>query len=550
MPPYKHLQRYREIVGVLVDEGFDNALDVLGLRRFSPLGRVNLSRRGREPVPVRLRHTLERLGPTAVKIGQAASTRSDILPEAIVAELRKLQDEVTPFPDAEAFALIEAELGSPLSELFAEFDRTPIAAASIGQVYGATLHDGSTVVVKVQRPMVRDVVETDLDILTTQARFAAGTTEIGERYDVARITDEFAQAVRDELDYLNEGRNAERLGQMFADDDTVAFPKVYWEYTTARVLTLERFEGIPFNRPDLLDEAGMDRTELARIGIYCYLAQIFTHGFFHADPHPGNLFALPDGRVAFTDFGRVGTVSKIGRDQLADLFIAIIDDDVSLAVDTLLAAAGHPGDIDVAELDREVSRLITKYTNKSLAEVEIGVLISEVLALVRDHHLMLNSELAILLATLVVLEGLGTMLDPHFDFVAVTAPYARSIINERMRPETFARSLTQSLRRIAGLASEVPEALVRLVRRAGQGEFRVTVRPTEFEPLLSRFEEATNRLAFAIVVAAFVIGLSVLLSNTPLPEWFVWFARIAEASALIVGSWFFVSILLARYKRR
>lgn len=550
MPPYKHLQRYREIVGVLADEGFDNVLDVLGLRRFSPLGRVIAPRKGREPVAVRLRHTLERLGPTAVKIGQAASTRSDIFPEAIITELRRLQDDVAPFADADAFTVIEAELGAPLGELFTQFDTTPIAAASIGQVYGATLPDGSAVIVKVQRPHVRDVVETDLDILTTQARFAAGNTEIGDRYDVAVITDEFAQAVRDELDYITEGRNADRLGQMFAEDASVAFPKVYWEYTTSRVLTLERFEGIAFNRPDLLDEAGMDRKQLAQAGIYCYLDQIFTHGFFHADPHPGNLFALPDGRVAFTDFGRVGTVSKIGRDQLADLFIAIVDDDVTLAVDTLLAAAGHPGDIDVAELDREVSRLITKYTNKSLAEVEIGVMISEVLALVRNHHLMLNSELAILLATLAVLEGLGTLLNPDFDFVEVTAPFARNIINERMRPEAFARSVTQSLRRVSNLVSEIPEALVRLVRRAGQGEFRVTVRPTDFEPLISRFEEATNRLSFALVVSSFVVGLSILLSRTTLPEWFVWVARFALATALGVGSWFFLAAISARLRRR
>ncbi len=181
----------------------------------------------------------------------------------------------------------------------------------------------------------------------------------------------------------------------------MAFPKVYWEYTTTRVLTLERIIGIPFNRPDLLDQAGMNRPQLAKRGIYCYLEQIFVHGFYHADPHPGNLFALADGRVGFTDFGRCGTISKVGRDQLADLFMAIIDDDSGLAVDTLLNAAGNPGDIDVAELEREVSRLITKYYNKSLQEIRMGDLINEVLDLVRNHHLVLSSELAMLLTTLV-----------------------------------------------------------------------------------------------------------------------------------------------------
>lgn len=551
MGPYKHLQRYREIVGVLVDEGLDNALDWTGLRRFAPVsGRLGGHRHKPEQVPVRLRHTLERLGPAFVKIGQAASTRSDIIPEAYIDELRKLQDQVAPFPYDDVRRLVESELGGRIEEVFTTFDPQPLASASLGQVHRATLPDGTPVAVKVQRPGVRDIVDTDLDILMTQARFVASTSEIADRYDAVSIAGEFANAVRHELDYLTEAANAERLRELFEGDESVAFPRVHWEYTTSRVLTLELLQGIPMNRPDLLDEAGLDRGELARRGIYAYLEQIFVHGHFHADPHPGNLFALPDGRVGFTDFGRVGTIGKVGRDQLADLFVAIVDDDVGLAVDTLVAAAGSPGDIDVSELEREVSRLIAKYYNKSLKDVRIGELISEVLKLVRDHHLMLSSELAILLATLAVLEGLGNQLDPDFDFVAATAPFARKIIDERLKPESIARQLTQSVRRLSKMAVELPESVMRFMRRAGTGEFRLAVFPTQYEPLLKRFEESVNRLAFALVVAAFVVGLSMLLDNTPLPDWFVWVARIAWAGAVGVGTWFFVSIFIARYRKR
>lgn len=552
MPQYKHLQRYREIVGVLADEGLDSALDVTGLRRFAPVsGRIGGPRRPKpEQVPVRLRHTLERLGPAFIKIGQAASTRSDIIPEAFINELRKLQDQVAPFPYSDAKEVVERELGGPIDQMFRTFDREPLASASLGQVHRAVLPDGTPVAVKVQRPGVRDKVEVDLDILMTQARFMGQRSDVVERYDAVAIAEEFANAVRQELDYLAEAANAERLGELFRDDKTVAFPGVYWDFCTTRVLTLELFEGVPMNRPDVLDAAGCDRKELARRGIYAYLEQIFAHGYFHADPHPGNLFALPDGRVAFTDFGRVGTIGKVGRDQLADLFLAIVDDDVGLAVDTLVSAAGSPGDIDVNELEREVSRLITKYYNKSLKEVRIGELISEVLALVRDHHLMLSSELAMLLATLAVLEGLGTQLDPDFDFVAVTAPFARRIIDERFQPDSVARQLTQSLRRFSKLAVELPESFMRFMRRAGTGDFRVAVYPTQYEPILKRFEEAVNRLAFALVVSAFVVGLSMLLRGTPVPDWFVWVARIAWAAAIGVGSWFFISIFLARHRRR
>ena len=551
MPPYRHMHRYREIVGILLDEGFGNLLDVTGLRRFAPVaGHLGPGRATTESVPVRLRHTLERLGPAFVKLGQAASTRSDVIPEKYIVELRKLQDEVGPISFDQVREVIESEFGVPLEQVFAAFEHAPLASASLGQVHAAKLPDGTRVAVKVQRPGVRAVVEVDLEILLHQAHAVATHSEIGDYYDVVGIADEFASAVRAELDYLNEGSNAERLAGLFEGSETVSFPKVYWEFTTSRVLTLQLFEGIAMNRPDLLDEAGQDRRELARRGIFAYLEQIFAHGFFHADPHPGNLFALPDGRVAFTDFGRVGTIGKVGRDQLADLFLAIVDDDVSAAVDTLVSASGSSGDIDIGDLEREVSRLIAKYYNRSLAQVRIGELISEVLDLVRDHKLSLSSELAVLLATLVVLEGLGQQLDPDFDFVAVTTPFARRIIEERYEPAAVMHSFAQSMRRLSRLSLELPESLARFMRRAGSGEFRLAVHPTGFEPLLKRFEDAANRLAFALVVAAFVIGLSVLLDNTPLPIGFIWIARFAWAAAIGVGSWFFVSSLSARYRRK
>lgn len=552
MPSRKHIERYREIVGILIDEGFDSVLDTTGMRRFAPV-RSRFHREREEAAPplgVRIRRTLERLGPTFVKVGQAASTRGDVIPEPIVEELRKLQDEVAPFGYDEVREIVKEQLGGEPDEVFATFSASPLASASIGQVHAATLEDGTEVVVKVQRPGVQTQVETDVDILLTQARFVRDHTEIGAHYDVVDIVGGFAEAVQGELDYISEGQHAERLGRMFENDETVAFPKVHWEYTTQRVLTLERLEGIAFNKPKLLDEAGVDRAEIAKRGIYCYLEQIFTYGFFHADPHPGNLFALPDGRVGFTDFGRVGTISQMGRDQLADLFLAIVDNDVPLAVDTLVEAAGAPGDLDVAALELEVSRLIGKYYNRSLREVHIGQLISEVLNLIRVHHLMMSSELAVLLTTLAVLEGLGTQLDPNFDFVAVTAPFARKMADARMEPRALFRSLTRALRRNAKMLSDLPESLGRFLKRAGQGEIPMTVRPTGLEPALTRLEEMVNRLAFALVVAAFVVGLSMLLQNTYKPDLFLWVARLALLGAVGVGSWFFISALIDHYRRR
>jgi len=272
-------------------------------------------------------------------------------------------------------------------------------------------------------------------------------------------------------------------------------------------------------------------------------------GFYHADPHPGNLFALEDGTVGFTDFGRCGTISKVGREQLADLFMAIIDDDSGLAVDTLLNAAGNPGDIDVAELERDVSRLITKYYNKSLAQIRIGELIGEVLDLVRDHHLMLSSELAMLLTTLVVLEGLGRLLDPNFDFVAVTTPFARKITTARMSPQALSRSFSQSLRRLVHVGQEIPESLTRLLRRAGKASFASPSIPPD-----SSRSSSVRRGHEPAGVRACGVGLRRgafdALGQDGLPMWFVWTARFFLAGALIVGSWFFVSIVEAHYRKR
>ncbi len=551
MRPHKHLARYRQIVGVLLEEGLDSAIDVTGLRRFAPARtRLHLDRQNPEAFASRLRRTLERLGPAFVKLGQAASTRADLFPDDVISELRRLQDDVAPFPDDVARSLIESELGAPIDQLFATFDPSLVAAASLGQCYGATLADGSSVIVKVQRPLAEEAIDTDLDILITQARFVAQHSEFGERYDVVAIAEEFASAVRGELDYVAEASNAERLRIAFESDETVKFPSVHWEFTTKRVLTLERLDGIPINRPDLIDAAGMDRAELARRGVFCYLEQIFSLGFYHADPHPGNLFAMSDGAVGFTDFGRVGTVSQLGRDQLADLFTAIVDDDPGLAVDTLVLAVDSPGEIDVGLLEREISRLITKYYNRTLGQVRIGELITEIMSLIRQHNLLMNAELALLLTTLVVLEGLGRLLDPDFDFVAVTAPFTRSITNERLSPTALLRSFTHRMRRSVRAFADVPDSIVRILRIAGSGEFRMAIHPTGMDPIMRRFEEVANRLSFALVVSAFVIGLSLLLSNTPLPTWFVWAARMALAAALGVGSWFFISAITSHYRHR
>ncbi|MHB9003880.1 MAG: ABC1 kinase family protein [Coriobacteriia bacterium] len=546
-------ERYRRIISILVDEGFGTALDQLGLRASwiasirrekTPPARELLS------PEQRIRETIERLGPTFAKIGQMLSVRRDVVPASYADELSKLQDEMEPFDATVARDAIESAFDRPISELFGSFEDIPVAAASIGQVHRATLPDGTPVAVKVQRPDIRDTIEADLDILRTQARRIHGRTELGRRYDVVGLVDEFSRVLRQECDYLNEAENAQQLAELFAEDDTVHFPEVYWDWTAPTVLTLGWVEGIPFNRLDRIDEAGINRTEIARRGITSYYEQIFIHGFYHADPHPGNLFAMTDGRVAFTDFGRAGRLTKEGKAQVGELLAAIVERDYELAGDILLELSTSSADVDAVGLKRDVGRLIEKYYDLRLHEVATRELLWEVMSLIGKRGLTLDSEFALLLTTLATIQGLGTQIDPQFHFVESVTPFARRIIQEQVSPASLASGFAGTFRRSVKVFQKLPDTVNRALKRVADGDLRMTVRPSGFDPLMARLEEAVDRIAFALVVSAFVLGFSWLLAGTPLPWWLELVAAVTLLGSAGVGFAFFLSIVFRRWRRR
>ena len=553
MPAISRSERYRRIVSVMIDEGFGTVLDQLGLK--APWTSALLGAKKNDPDSAmtpehRLRRTMERLGPTFAKIGQLLSVRSDLIPPSFAEELSKLQDEMAPFPFEQAKAEIESQFGEPLDRLFAEFDETPAAAASIGQVHMATLLDGTPVAVKIQRPGVQETIEADLDILRTQAARIQGRTDVGRRYDVVGLVDEFARAIHEECDYVNEAQNADRLGRMFADDGTVCFPKVHWDRTSSTVLTLERVVGYPFNRLDELDRHGVDRQEAARRGITCYYEQIFIHGFYHADPHPGNLFALPDGRVAFTDFGRCGALSDRARTLVADLLVAIIDQDYEACVDVLLEVSGGVSDVDVPGLQRDVEALVKKYYDLQLQEVDSEELVVEVMSLVGKRGLTMSSEFALLLTTFATLQALGTAVDPQFHFVQSVQPFARRLVEEEMKPAALMQGVVSTVRRSMKALQTLPDSISKALRRVSDGDLRMTVRPAGFDPLMARAEIMVDRIAFAMVVSAFVLGFAVLLTRATLPLWLELIAYFALVCASGVGIWFFLSIIFRRFRQR
>ena len=398
----RHLQRYRQIVEVLSRHGLGFVVGVAGLSRWVPFHHGVLGHeRRQEPytTPEHLRLAIEELGPTFIKLGQLLSTRSDILPADYLHELSKLQDAAPPVPPSTIRALIEGELGASPEGVFASFDTEPLASASIGQAHLATLQDGTQVVVKVRRPNINAVIETDLEILQGLANRVSRRWEAAANYNFPGLVSEFAVSLRRELDYLSEGRNAERFAANFAASEDVHIPRVFWSTTTSRVLTLERIIGIKVDDLDGLDRARVDRSDLATKAAGVAVSMVFEHGFFHADPHPGNLFIEPGGRVGLIDFGMVGEVDDALRLRLGALLAALTSHDVERLASALLELSVVKRSVDRDQLRVDLVGFVGLYRGRRLGEVNIAELASHLLALLRKHRLQLPQEIACLLYT-------------------------------------------------------------------------------------------------------------------------------------------------------
>lgn len=364
-----HLGRYEQVGEVLARHGLGFLAEVMGVGRWFGNQRApGAYRRDRTTTPVRVRLALEDLGPTFIKLGQLLSTRSDLLPPPYLTELSKLQDAAPAVPPAEILDTIRAELGAGVEELFADFDVIPLASASIGQAHAGHLHDGTPVVVKVRRPGVVAQIEEDLEIVQSLARQASRRWERARGYDLEGIAQDFAITLRAELDYLQEGRNAERFARNFSADPDVLIPRVIWERTTSRVLTLERMKGIKINDVEHLDAAGIDRTTVARRGADMVLTMIFHDGFFHADPHPGNLFVAPDGSIALIDFGMVGEVNEQLKEELADFLIGFTQESPSLLASALYALSVTKDVENRPQLEQSLAGWVSQYAGRPLSE--------------------------------------------------------------------------------------------------------------------------------------------------------------------------------------
>ncbi|MBW1996353.1 MAG: AarF/ABC1/UbiB kinase family protein [Deltaproteobacteria bacterium] len=547
---YRHVQRYRQILTVLFRYGFGDLVDILKIEQYIEIGLQMISRKRREKIETlsraeRVRMALEELGPTFVKMGQFLSTRPDLLPVEFIRELEKLQDHVPPVEKGEVEKIIEMELGAPVKDIFIDFEAVPLASASIGQVHFARLMDGDEVVVKVQRPNVRKTIEVDLEIMLHIATLMERHLKAAEIHRPTRLVEEFARTIEKELDYTFEAAHVERFAIQFMGDRTIYVPKIYRETTTRRILTMEYIRGIKASDVDRLIQEGLDTREIARRGFDLILKQIFLYGFFHADPHPGNVFILPNNVICYLDFGMMGRISRKTRENFADLVMGIVRRDEVKATDAFLRLTTSRDEPDHEVLERDMGDFIDRHFYRPLKDLDLMKILHQLLEIGARHKLVIPPDLFLMIKALGNAEGLGRKLDPAFDATSQAAPFIKRVQMERLHPRRIGSDLFDSGMDFLHLLMEIPGEVRDILRQARLGKIKLEFEHRGLESMLSTHDRISNRLAFAIVLASLIIGSSlIVLSDIP-PKWhgIPLIGLIGFLIAGVMGFWLLVTIL-------
>ncbi|MEF8823310.1 MAG: AarF/UbiB family protein [Desulfohalobiaceae bacterium] len=539
------LNRFRAIVVTLIKYGFGDIIARLDLP--AKLGPLYTRKEPREEsnTYTRIRHTLQELGPTFIKLGQLLSLRTDLIPSEMAEELSKLQDNVPAERFSDISKQIERSLGRPVDEVFLDFEETPLAAASLAQVHSAVLREnGDVVAVKVQRPGIRQMIRNDLRIMESLAQRAHERVEMLQLYKLPRVVEEIKRLLTQELDFDREARNIRLARSNFADDPSLYLPRVYSEISTPRLLVLERINGTKL-RDAISNWPFQVRRDLARKWLRATLKQILEDGFFHADPHPGNLFILSSEQYSLLDWGMVGRLTPETRLKLIDLLVGVVLSDSQQVLDLLLEFTEYRSDIDMDSLHRELMDILDDYHSVPLKEINMGRLLTALTEMLRNHQMQLTMDLSVMIKSIVTSEGSARMLDPDLDVISEAGPYIRKLAKQKYSPDALMRTIRSSFRNLWRMQQSLPVQINHIMDKLQRDELTLGFEHKGLEGLRRTLNQITNRLTLALVTASMIIGSSMVITTGVKPLIFGYPALglIGYLLSGLFGCWLIIDIL-------
>jgi ubiquinone biosynthesis protein len=551
---YKNVNRAREIINVFLKYGFGRIIDQIHFQRFIPL-RTRIRTFGQWPalkgpsVPQRLRMAFSELGPTFIKLGQLLSARPDLITKPFADEFKKLQDEVPPFPAQQAKSIIEEETKRPLDKVFLGFDDLPIAAASVAQVHHATLLDGNEVIIKVQRPHIHEQIDSDVSILSTLANLLDRYVAESRFFNPRGIVEEFSRTIRKELNFAEEARNCERFRKNFEDSTDIYIPRVYSDFVTEKILVMEKIRGVRIDDTARIESMGLDRSQLAKKAVNAYFKQILEDGFFHADPHPGNIFVMSDGKIGLMDFGIVGRVSTELREIIANTLLALINKDFDKLVDQYIELGYVPEELDLGDFRKEfkadISDFLEPLYGLTLKELNFAEYVDTITHLSLKHRMKIPSDLLLINKAMLIVENVCRELDPDFDFISAAEPYAAILVKQRISPSWIYEKAQKNLEDVADFASVFPKQLRQIIRKVLRDDIHMKLTHVGLDKLIRDMDRSSNRIAFSLVVSAIILSSAIMHAAGVGPKLFGMsvLANISFVVAFFLGIWLLISII-------
>lgn len=546
----RHLSRYQEILKVFVKYGFWDVVTKIKIGLIPDLTKKVLPQIEKKELailgtPVRLRMAFEELGTTFIKLGQMLSLRPDLIPPEIAQEFSKLQDDVAAEPFENIEPNLEKEYNGTLSTIFSEFDKIPIAAASMAQVYKAKLESGEIVAVKVLRSNLKQKIATDVDILSNLAQLLEKHIPESKLYDPVGIVKEFNKTISKEQNLMLEGRNIDTFRRYAKHEPTLKIPIVYWDYCTKKILVIEFIDGIKISEIDAMDEKGIDRKEVAKNGAKTLLKQIFEYGFFHADPHPGNLFVLPGNIIAPIDFGMMGRIDEEMKKNLLDVLRGLVDKDAYRITRVLLKIGLLEDQVNSRALERDILDFIDRYYGIPLNQLDAAIPLNEFMELIREYQIKLPADLVMMGKALVISEATGVKLYPEFNLFELLIPYARSAFFDSLNPLNQYKNILHIIEQSSDLLKGLPEDLQYLLFKLKNDNIKINLEHQGLDNLTKEMDRSSNRISFALVIAAIIIASSLVIQIDKGPMLFDYpvFGLMGYILASVLGIWLLIGIL-------